>query len=230
MGITLEKQNTTYINQEKEKVFTLSLLEWGKNNTRHFPWRENNYTLYAKIVAEVFLQKTNSDQVAFFMPIFLTKFPNAEKILASQLVDIEQALRPLGVFRRRAVTLEVLAKLLVTENPVKVIEWEKLLLRVPGIGDYTRNAFLINGFNVKRIAVDTNFIRLVNRFFGISLKRDPRKDKNVPKIAKKVFPSNKTRDFLFSLLDYCSEICKSKKPECQKCILKELCNYFKLQE
>ena len=59
---------------EAERRFRTSLLEWGKENRREYPWRESNRTLYEVFAAEFFLTQTPADNVAAVYPSFHKHF------------------------------------------------------------------------------------------------------------------------------------------------------------
>ena len=173
------------------------------------------------------LQKTTSKQVSKLMPSFLNKFPSFEALAVSNINCIKSTIFSLGLVSRKSLTLKQLSEKVVLRNPKNILEWESILKESKGIGIYTINAFFINAFNLKRAAVDTNISRLLSRYSGLKFNRDARRDKKPWLIMEFIISETDVRDILFSMLDFCSEICTSKKPKCKNCILKENCLFDK---
>ena len=67
--------------------------------------------------------------------------------------------------------------------------------------------------------VDANIIRLYSRLFNIPKKM-------VNKRAKKMLPKRKAKSYNEALLDFSALVCK-KQPNCEYCVLRNDCDYFK---
>ena len=83
---------------------------------------------------------------------------------------------------------------------------------------------LSNLYNVPLIAVDTHVNRVSKRL-GLAKISD-----NVLTVEKKLMkkiPKNKWSRLHHQLVLFGRYICKSKNPECNKCLLKEYCKYYK---
>ena len=94
---------------EKRKLSRLrsDLLAWASTNGRSFPWRSKEAGDYEMIVAEVLLQRTTATAVANFFDAFTEKYPGWNDLAAAHTADLEQFLRPLGLWRRRSVRSSV---------------------------------------------------------------------------------------------------------------------------
>ena len=97
----------------------------------------------------------------------------------------------------------------------------EVLIRLPGVKDYTANAFLVFMYNVDLPLVDTNVTRFITRFFGLNTKSIYSRE--VMEIAAKLIPKGKSRDFNLALLDFSSLVCTAKNPKCSTCPLSTLC-------
>jgi len=232
MGITLERENPSntnlkeIISSKNFNFFIMELLNWYKKYGKQYIWRQNNNN-YIKLIAEILLQKTTSKQVSKLMPFFLNKFPSFKALAATNINCIKSTILSLGLVSRKSLTLKQLSEKIVLRNPKKILEWEKILQETKGIGIYTINAFFINAFNLKKAAVDTNISRLLSRYSGVKFNRDARRDKRPWLIMEFIINKADAKNILFSMLDFCSEICTSKKPKCENCILKENCFFDK---
>src|SRR6185369_1392632 len=82
-------------------VFRRRILAWFRTNGRNFSWREPSRSDYEKVVAELLLQRTRAEVVATFYPTFLERFNDWRVIASCDEAEIEQSLRPLGLWKRR---------------------------------------------------------------------------------------------------------------------------------
>ena len=78
------------------------LLEWFDENHRIFPWREDGATKYQQIVSEILLQRTKAETVAKYFETFFSKFPDWNALANASLEELEEVMRPLGLYRHRA--------------------------------------------------------------------------------------------------------------------------------
>ena len=93
-----------------------------------------------------------------------------------------------------------------------------------GVGRKTCNVVLSNIYNEPTIAVDTHVERVSKRL-GLVMKND-----DVLKIEKKLMkklPKDKWNRVNHQLVLFGRYICKSIKPECKNCLLKEYCKFYK---
>src|SRR3954447_10218873 len=86
-----------------------SILRWYNVNARRFPWRLSSASTYVRIVSEVLLQRTRADVVARYLPGFLRRFPTWQSLAGASSEEMQEVLRPLGLWRVRATALQGLA-------------------------------------------------------------------------------------------------------------------------
>ncbi|UWP97668.1 endonuclease III domain-containing protein [Aliiroseovarius crassostreae] len=96
---------------EKRKLTLLrqTLLEWHAINAANFPWRGPAASDYERICVEVLLQRTRRESVSAIYEEFFIRYPSWESIANCPEDDLGQFLKPLGLWRRRAVALKALA-------------------------------------------------------------------------------------------------------------------------
>ena len=82
------------------------LLSWFARDGRTFPWRESGRTPYEVIVAEMLLQRTTATGVARTYAGFVERFPSWLALAQSPLGDLENALRPFGLWRRKTLAFQ----------------------------------------------------------------------------------------------------------------------------
>ena len=213
----------TIRSQKNIKWFQDRLLAWAKDNLRDYPWRETSDP-YSIMFAEILLQRSDADTVAPIYKIFITRYPTLDKLADAKLEEIETILQPLGLFFR-AERLSQTAKILV-ENQREIPEKETELLKLPGIGKYTARAICSQAFGKPAAVLDTNVVRILERFFGIKGTRVKSRCKILWSAAETVAPKTEVGYWNLALLDFGAKVCTSIKPKCSQCPLATRCCWF----
>ena len=200
----------------KQYIFKKKLLSWSIKNTREYSWR-NTEDPWKILLLEVISQQTQLDRANKYYQKFIKKFPNPGKMSKATKKEILEMWSGLG-YNSRAIRLHEASKIL-SKNSFDSIYPNFDIL--PGVGEYTKNAILSFAYSDKVITQDTNVLRIFSRFFGI---KDPKKFivENQQNILKNI----KSRRFNEALMDFGSEICKSKNPLCNVCIFDNECKKF----
>ena len=118
---------------------------------------------YELLIAIVLSAQTTDKRVNSVTPILFDKYDSLEKLMNADVSDIESILRPLGSFRKKAVYVKEIARILVSKYNGKVPTNRKCLEAMPGVGRKTVNVFLGEFYNIPAIAVDTHVERVSKR-------------------------------------------------------------------
>lgn len=159
----------------REKKFVGELIQWWAENRRSFAWRETRDP-YKILLAEVMLRKTTTGQVAKLYERFLLKHPRPSDLLAAPIKELKKNLKPLGMYKVRAMQLKKMAKLLVHEHGGRVPRSKEELMALPGVKEYGANAVLCLAYGENVPFLDTNSARVLQRVFGIKAKTLPQDD------------------------------------------------------
>jgi HhH-GPD superfamily base excision DNA repair protein len=81
------------------------LLCWFARNGRSFPWRESGREPYEVVVAEILLQRTTAAGVARAYSGFIERYHSWIALAHTPLMDLENTLRPLGLWRQKALAI-----------------------------------------------------------------------------------------------------------------------------
>jgi A/G-specific adenine glycosylase len=157
------------------EAFRQRLLNWFKNKGRKFSWRNKSASNYYRILAERLLQRTQTETVARFLPGFVTKYPSWKKLSTASEDDLQESLKPIGLWRRRASSINLLAREMGKRRgrfPRNRNEIESL----PGVGQYITNAVLLFCNDEPRPLLDINMARVLERYFGPRTLADIRYD------------------------------------------------------
>lgn len=215
-----------YLREKKIVFFQAKLLDWFEEHGRTFPWRKKSATNYEKMVSEVLLQRTKAETVAKFFPQFVKRYSSWKQLGLASERDLQEALRPLGLYNQRGTRLYKLAQEMKRRNgrfPTTRSEVEEMSM----MGQYITNAYEMFILNRPAPLLDVNMARVLERFFGPRKLADIRYDPYLQELSKKVVNHSKHREINWAVLDFAAMICQSKVPKCYSCPLQGYCKYFK---
>jgi len=164
--------------------------------------------------------------VSNFLNQFIEKYPSWKALASVEDNELEEFLKPVGLWKRRATALISLAKAVVSrggELPRSRGELESL----PAIGQYMTNAVLMMCHGEKEPLLDVNMARLLERFFGPRELADIRYDPYLQKLSRQVLSRGPARDLNWAMLDFAAVICRVRNPLHNDCPLASECNYYR---
>ncbi len=130
-------------------------------------------------------------------------------------------IQTIGLFRTKARNVIALCQQLLEHHGGEVPRSREALEALPGVGRKTANVVLNTAFGEPTMAVDTHIFRLANR-----LNLAPGKDVlAVERKLLKVVPGEFLQDAHHWLILHGRYVCKARKPDCPKCIIRDLCEY-----
>lgn len=209
---------------DKRKRFTSQLLRWFKKNRRDFPWRGPRVSAYEIALAEALLQKTS---VTNALPVYkevLKKYPNVESLAKSDLNELKDLLRPLGL-PRRAILLQQLAKTIAEKYRGIFPEDETELVKLPGIGQYGAGAVASQAFGKRATMIDINVMRILHRVFSVKFAPRQKPSKELRHLVLSLTPKGKEAAFNLALLDFGALVCRAKNPRHDECPMAEFCDF-----
>ncbi len=152
-----------------------------------------------------------------------SRYPSWFSLAQSPLVDLENTLRPLGLWRQKALAFQQLA-LTIELNGV-VPGTRKELERVPGIGPYTASAVLALVYGRAEPLLDVNMARLLGRFLGPSEGTEAKPRRALHALALRLVRSKRALEVNWAALDFGALLCRARRPQCPECPLRAKCHY-----
>ena len=177
-------------------------------------------TDYQLLMAVVLSAQSTDKRVNSVTPIIFSKYPTLEELANASLTDLEDIIRPVGSFRKKASYLKKIASRLVNEFDGVVPTDRDVLESFPGVGRKTVNVFLAEFYHYPAIAVDTHVERVSKRL-KLAYQKDSVLDVE-RKLMKKV-PKERRVKFHLQMVLFGRYYCKAVKPLCKDCPLKEYC-------
>ena len=147
--------------------------------------------------------------------------PSPGKILELGEEGLTEYIKTIGLYRTKAKNVIATCRILLEQHNGKVPDDRAALEALPGVGRKTANVVLNTAFGHPTIAVDTHIFRLGNRT-GIA------PGKTVTEVENKllrVTPAEFKKDAHHWLILHGRYVCKARKPECERCIVADLCRF-----
>ena len=207
-----------------KSIISDTVINWYKKKGRKLPWRPTQGKLanpYHVFLSEFMLQQTGVKTVIPYFNKFISKYPNIFKLSEAKLENILLDWSGLGYYRR-AKNLHETSKIICKDFAGKIPQDYDLLVKMPGIGDYTASAILAIGFNNYANVVDGNIERIICRLNKITKRLDLAK-KEIKFHSSNFIPSEDNAFYVQGLMDIGATICKPKNTACFKCPLKTFC-------
>ena len=185
------------------------------------PKCELNYNNdYELLIAIVLSAQSTDKRVNTVTPIIFSKYKTLKDLKQAKISDLENIIHPVGSFRKKALYVKEIARILDDEYNGVVPRDRDLLVKFPGVGRKTANVFLSEYYNDAFIAVDTHVERVSKRL-GLAYKND-----DVFIIEKKLMRKFKKDTWAkrhLQLVLFGRYYCKAIKPECKNCLLSDIC-------
>lgn len=143
------------------------------------------------------------------------------KMLALGEESVRNHIRTIGLYRNKAKNVIALCEKLIAEFDGVVPASRDLLETLPGVGRKTANVVMNIAFGEPTIAVDTHLFRVSNRT-GLAPGKTPL---DVELLLEKAIPKEHLLHAHHWLILHGRYICKARKPDCEKCLIADLCRY-----
>ncbi|MBN6104555.1 endonuclease III [Xanthomonas sp. CFBP 8703] len=142
-------------------------------------------------------------------------------ILALGEDGLKRYISSIGLFNAKAKNVIATCRILVEQYAGDVPRDRAALEALPGVGRKTANVVLNTAFGEPTIAVDTHIFRVANRT-GLAPGKDVRAVEDG--LLKRV-PAQFMHDAHHWLILHGRYVCKARKPECPRCVIRDLCRF-----
>ena len=178
------------------------------------------HTDYELLIAVVLSAQSTDKRVNQVTPILFSRYPTLYDLSNANLEDIEEIIRPVGSFHKKAYYVREIAALVASHRGM-VPRDREVLMKFPGVGRKTINVFLSEYYQEPAIAVDTHVERISKRL-GLARPKDD--VLIVEKKLMKAFPKEVWGKRHLQMVLFGRYHCKAIKPECGPCPLKDICH------
>lgn len=187
------------------------------------PTTELNYSSPFELLIAVLLSAQATDVGVNKATAKLFAVANTpQTMLDLGLEGVMQYTRSIGLYRTKSKHIIETCQALITKHHGEVPQNREDLEALAGVGRKTANVVLNTAFRQPVMAVDTHIFRVSNRT-GLA------KGKNVREVEDKLM-QNIPKEFLMDahhwLILHGRYTCKAQKPQCETCIINDLCDYL----
>ncbi|MBE6604466.1 MAG: endonuclease III [Ruminococcaceae bacterium] len=149
------------------------------------------------------------------------RYPTAAELAAAELSDVEEIVRPCGLYHTKAQNIIDASRMLLTDFGGELPSEMDELLRLPGVGRKIANLLRGDIFGLPAIVADTHCIRICGRLgmYPTTMK-DPTK---VERILSELVPPDEQSDFCHRIVQFGRDVCTARSPRCDVCPLATLC-------
>lgn len=149
------------------------------------------------------------------------RFPTCESLARAEYDEIEEIIRPCGLFRTKAKNIKDACVMLCDEYAGVLPGDMDELLKFPGVGRKIANLLLGDIFHKPAIVADTHMIRICGRFGMYPQKlKDPQKVEFI--MAELVEPDEQS-DLCHRIVQFGRDVCSARAPKCSECSISHLC-------
>lgn len=181
---------------------------------------ELNYTTpYELLIAVVLSAQCTDIRVNLITDVLFQHVKTPEDMLALSREELEEFIRTCGMYKQKARALHEAARDLVDKYDSQVPSKREDLESLRGVGRKTASVVLSNAFGIPAIAVDTHVGR-VSRRLGLTSQTDPDK---VAVDLERLFPREQWTELHHRLIFHGRYLCKARRPECERCLLDDIC-------
>lgn len=178
---------------------------------------------YSLLIAIMLSAQTTDAKVNKVTPILFSKYKSLKELSLASIADIEEILRPLGMFHNKAINVISIANDLLDKFNGIVPRDKQDLTSMKGVGIKTANVFRAEYLKIPEFPVDTHVKRVSNRL-GLSNSEDVNR---IEEDLKNIFDENRWIKLHHQFIHFGRYHCKAISPSCKSCKLKQYCNYFK---
>ena len=150
-----------------------------------------------------------------------SKYPTAASLAAAELSEVEEIIRPCGLYHTKARNIiDASARLLRDYGGVVPSTMDELL-KFEGVGRKVANLLLGDLYGLPCVVCDTHCIRICARFgmYSATLKNPDK----IEKILRELLDLRRGSDFCHRIVLFGRETCTARNPNCSKCPLADLC-------
>ncbi len=195
-------------------TFRRRILSWYRRSGRDLPWRRTRDP-YRVLVSEVMLQQTQVSRVLPAYRRFLRRFPTLRALSRAPLGHVLREWSGLG-YNRRARDLHRIAR-----TKAFLPRTVSGLDALPGVGAYTASAVACFAFDEPTSFADTN----IRRVLGRAILGRTATDREAVELDARFGSRRETARWHHALMDIGATICHAKRPRCEVCPIRALCDY-----
>ena len=180
---------------------------------------------YELVIAVMLSAQTADKSVNAVTPILFEKYPSLDDLNKASLEDIEEILKPIGLYKNKAKNLKGIVKDLIERFNYVVPSDKEQLMTLPGVGNKTAGVIRAEIFQIPDLPVDTHILRIAKR---LKLAKKDDEPIDVERKLKIIIPEERWIKSHHQLIHFGRYFCTARSPQCENCKIRDMCiNYLK---
>lgn len=181
-------------------------------------------TPFELVVAVMLSAQCTDERVNKTTPTLFKECKTIEDFANIDIKKLENLIYPCGFYKNKAKNIKLCAKQVLEIYNGEVPHTMEELTSLAGVGRKSANVILLEVFGIAEgVAVDTHAKRIAN-LTGLSKEKTPEK---IEQDLIKIFPKNVLKDANHLLVYHGRNTCIARKPKCEECFIKHLCESCK---
>jgi endonuclease-3 len=196
----------------------------------HAVWRKPLPPL-DELVSTILSQNTNDINRDRAFEALRRRFPTWEDVRDANPAEVVEAIRSAGLANQKAPRIQTVLKEITAErgrlglaflrklSPEEVRRW---LLKFKGVGPKTAAIVMLFSLDMPAFPVDTHVFRVTGR---LGLRPENMTEEAAHRLLESLFPPDTYVDAHLNLIRHGRQVCLARRPLCEQCVLRDLCNY-----
>ena len=181
------------------------------------------HTSFQLLVATVMSARTKDTTTMPIAERLFKKYKTPKDFAEASEKEIEKAIYGVGFYRTKAKHIKKLSELIINRYDNNVPRKIDELLNLPGVGRKTANCVLCYAFGEPAIPVDIHVHRISNRIGLVKTKTPEDTEQKLMKLVPRKYWIDINETFVV----HGQTICLPRKPRCEACPVKKMCEYYK---
>lgn len=177
---------------------------------------------YELVIAVMLSAQTTDKSVNAVTPLLFKKYPTLAALYDAPLEDIEEIIKPIGLYKNKAKNLKGIVKDLVDRFNSVVPSDKEQLMTLPGVGNKTAGVIRAEIFQIPDLPVDTHILRISKR---LNLAKKDDEPIDVERKLKKIIPEERWIKSHHQLIHFGRYYCMARSPKCENCKISDMCIY-----
>ena len=203
----------------RKKELYRKVTEWFSANMEVAETELHYDTPFHLLIAVILSAQCTDKRVNIHTPQIFARFPEPSDLASATFEEVYELIKSISFPNNKARHLIGMATKLVSDFGGEVPSEPDLLETLPGVGRKTANVIRGNIYNDPSIVVDTHVKRSSGKF-GLTKETDPVK---IEMDLMKILPKEQWILYNIHIIRLGRTICTARKPQCDKCFLRDLC-------
>ncbi len=173
------------------------------------------------LIATRLAAQCTDKRVNMVTPELFSRFPDVDSFADADVAEVEELIKTCGLYKTKAKDIVAMCRMLKERFNGIVPDTIEELTLLPGVGRKTANLVVGDIYGKPAVVVDTHCIRITGRL-GFHQLKDAVK---IERILKDLLPADKSNDFCHRLVLHGRAVCDARKPRCEDCTLKSICDF-----